>query len=77
MFPNRATFSATVKILKIFLNVPKTIFFHTEGLDPITTGLKDESIHLTLSILSGRHLCSDPRKGADCNTFVKGKNTAK
>lgn len=46
-------------------------YIFPEGFDPKDTALKDKSLHLSIAILSGRHLHPDIKKGADCNTFVK------
>lgn len=47
------------------------MIFFLGGFDPFDTVLKAKSLHLSIAILSGRHLHPDIKKGEDCNTFVK------
>ena len=45
--------------------------FISGGFNPYEQTPKDKSIHLTLSILSGRHLYPGIKKGSNCNPFVR------
>ena len=41
------------------------------GFDPCDTTINQNSIELSVSVLCGRHLDPEIRKGSDYNTFVK------
>ena len=44
-------------------------FLEKRGFD--VNGFFDKSFHLTIGILSGRHLSPEIKKGGSCDTFVK------
>ena len=45
--------------------------FVSGGFNPYEHKLKAKSIHLTMSVLSGRHLYPGIKKGSHCNPFVR------
>ena len=41
------------------------------GFDVNGDAFNDKSFHLTIGILSGRHLSAEIKRGSSCDTFVK------
>ena len=61
----------TVKYSKSHGKFKKLSNIFLGGFNPYDTALKDKSIHLTMAVLSGRHLYPSIKKGSISNTFVK------
>ena len=52
-------------------NSALTIFLERRGFDVNGDAFNDKSFHLTIGILSGRHLSPEIKRGSSCDTFVK------
>ena len=53
------------------LNKRMFFFLERRGFDVSGDAFNDKSFHLTIGILSGRHLSPEIKKGGSCDTFVK------